>query len=173
MGCDLSKNKLLDLYYEEGSKRHLLKIKKHSDECAECQDYLNLLQKTQNLSSQIPEVEPPLDAFDKIMGNLPIQKRKEKRQPSIYKNPVFGILGGMLAIFIFVGLVSHLLVLWGGWEYLKRFDILQVMGPLLTTLCGVVLFGFFATLSLAPVLVLSNQNGRSTIIKKSFQGVMT
>ena len=161
MNCDMNKNRLLTLYFHEGSRREELKIKKHVDGCNHCREYLLTLERTDRMLQGWKEESPLPGTLNLIMANIPQKQLKPaaaRPAPSLSLAPILTILLSIAAILGIISLVHEKITLLPFWETVKAWGIVRLFGPFGVTAILFFLFGIFVTLSLAPVLILELQS---------------
>ena len=157
--CDMNKNRLLTLYFHEGTRREEREIQKHVNGCSDCRDYLLTLDQT-NQTLQHWENQSPLpNTLDLIMANIPVKQMKPAAvRPTLSIAPILTILFSIVAILGIIFLVHDKIALLPFWEALKEWWLVRFFGSFGVTTLLFFLLGIFVTLSLAPILILDLQS---------------
>lgn len=153
--CKMNKNKLLALYFQEGTKREEREIRKHVDTCAECRAYLLSLDKLDRTLHLSQDEEPLPNTLDLIMAEIPVKQRKPGVvKPAVSFTPILSLVFSVAAILSAILFLHDKIALLPFWETLKECWCVKILGSMGTTTMLIFLFGLFITLALSPVLIL-------------------
>jgi hypothetical protein len=157
--CHLNKNRLLTLYFSEGSEREIRKMRAHLDRCPDCRDYLLLLEQTDHTLHHWHDEPPPSQTLDLILAHLPRTRMKPAAvRPAISTAPLVLIALFILSILGIAFSLHDKIRLLPVWQRLQEFFLVQLLGSLGTAMIFFFLVGVFVTLSLAPILILESQS---------------
>lgn len=155
----MNKNRLLTLFFHEGTPREEKEIQKHVDECGDCRDYLLTLDRTHQTLFEWKDEAPLANTLDMILADIPETRMipaAAKPAPAIA--PLLLILASILAILGTILLVHDKVMLLPIWETVKEWAPVQFFGSFGVTTILFFLVGIFVTLSLAPILILELQS---------------
>jgi len=162
--CDMNKNRLLTLFFHEGTLREEREIQKHVNGCSDCRDYLLTLDRTNQTLQQWKNESPLPNTLDLIMANIPAKQMKSAAvRPAISIIPILTILFSIVAILGIIFLVHDKVTLLPFWETLKEWWLVRFFGSFGVTTILFFLLGIFVTLSLAPVLILDLQSKKYSL----------
>lgn len=153
--CKMNKNKLLALYFNEGTKREEREIRKHVDTCDECRAYLSSLDKLDQTLHLWQDEEPLPGTLDLIMAEIPVNRRKPaEAKPAFSFTPILSLVFSAAAILTAIIFLHDKIMLLPFWETIKECWCVKAFGSFGTTAMLVFLFGLFITLAITPVLIL-------------------
>ena len=156
--CDMNKNRLLTLYFHEGTDREEQEIQNHVNQCKDCRDYLLTLEQTNQTLHQWKDEQPHPNTIDSIMANIPEKQVKPVvSRPIISIAPILMILFSTITILGIIFLDHDKITLLPFWQTLKEWGPVQFFGSFGVTTILFFLFGILVSLSLAPVLILDLQ----------------
>lgn len=155
----MNKNKLLTLYFHEGSEREEEKIQEHVLGCSECREYILNLEQTEKSLVQWKDEKPRPDTLDLIMQNIPQKQIKPaKSKTAVPLFPLLAIIFSAAAILTFIVLVKDKITRFPFWKTIESLWIVQQLGPFGVTAFLVFLLGFVLTLSLTPILIFESRS---------------
>jgi hypothetical protein len=155
----MNKNRLLTLYFHEGTDREEQEIQNHVNQCNDCQDYILLLDQTNQTLHKWSDHQPHPDTWDLIMAKLPKKQMKPAiAKPIISITPILMILFSIAAILGIIFLVHDKMTLLPIWQTLKEWGPIRFFGSFGVTTILFFLFGILVSLSLAPALILDFQS---------------
>ena len=154
----MNKNRLLTLYFHEGTRREEQEIQKHVNGCRDCRDYLLKLDQTNQTLRQWKNESPLPNTLDLIMANIPAKQMKPAvARPAVSVIPLLTILFSIVAILGILFLVHDKVTLLPFWETLKEWWPVRFFGSFGAATILFFLLGILVTLSVAPVLILDLQ----------------
>ena len=157
--CDMNKNRLLMLYFHEGTDREEQEIQNHVNQCKDCQDYLLTLEQTNQTLHKWTDQQPHPNTMDLIMAKLPEKQMKPAAaRPIISIAPILMILFSIITILGIIFLVHDKMTLLPIWQTLKEWGPVEFFGSFGVTMILFFLFGILVSLSLAPALILDFQS---------------
>lgn len=150
-----NKNRLLDLYFHEGTKWKNKRTRNHVLKCLECKDYLKGLEETDVVLKKWNDEPPNPKTLELIIEMVP--EKKVQVSPSKLElplKPFVQIFGSVVFIILFNLLIQTRITLLPIWESIENIWLVQILGNF-----GVITLLFFAiasfiTLSLTPVFLL-------------------
>ncbi|HEX2868174.1 MAG TPA: hypothetical protein VHO03_14105 [Ignavibacteriales bacterium] len=161
MYCD-NKNHLLDLYFHEGSEKERAEMAEHVKQCNSCREYLEGLEETMNLLSELKEEEPAKDLFGSILAEVSVSVTKpSKKKTGVDLLPVLQIAFGEIFLFSLIYFIKSQITLLPFWNILEKNWIIQSIGGAGVSVVLVLIAGSFITLAMAPVLLLESDRKKS------------
>ncbi len=157
MYCN-NKNYLLDLFYNEGTKAHLIDIKNHVENCEVCKQNFEELKKTLQIFDSVKTEKPApivLENLIKTVNNTMPEVETNNLESSKFIRPIIEIIFSLIFVFTIIYLISLKLSLSKIWEYLKVNSIVNAIGPTGVAVIIFLMLGTFITLAISPVLLLS------------------
>lgn len=148
-----NKDTLLSLFYQEFPALEEQKIREHLADCADCREYMRVLNRMNVTLSQWPETKPAANTFERILANIPPERlRASFVKPAVSARPIFNIAFAMLSILLLIYFVQNEISMLPLWQSLAPSWIFQVLGSF--GFVALLFFGIgtFITLSLAPIL---------------------
>lgn len=153
--CRMNKNKLLTLYFHEGSKGEQREIQKHVDRCCDCRDYLLSLEKVDFRLQQWQDEAPLPGTLDLIMAEIPVtQTKPAEARPTLSITPMLTLVFSVISVLTAIFFLHDKIALLPFWETLKECWCFRLFGSVATATMLIFLLGLFITLSLSPVLIL-------------------
>lgn len=165
--CNINKNRLLALYFHEGTEREEKKIRGHVEQCSECRDYLLQLEETTHLLNSVTEVKPLDGTLDMIVDTLPlnapetIQTVEWAKTDILPVKSIISIVGILLFItgsLVFLYFFHDKLDFLPFWDALEKSWAGKYLGSWGMAAILFFLFGTFISMALTPVLILENQS---------------
>jgi len=150
-----NKNKLLTLFYHEGTKREEKKIRDHVRACESCQQYLETLGQISNALGRWRDEQPSPETLDFIMARISIAPLKSARsQPIIATKPMVQIAFAIGLILSLIYLIQYKIEVLPIWQSLEQWWFIEAIGSFGVALILFFCLGTFITLALAPILIL-------------------
>jgi len=153
--CGFSKNRLLELHFNEGSGRDRQTARDHVAHCSQCRDYMATLDQTNQSLQAWPREEPAPDSWEKVLFQLPaLEEERDESKPVLSVFPVVLIGLSALACLGFIFLLDNVLDFIPLWQSLKSSVVGDVLGSYGLTALLFFLVGTLITLSMSPVIIL-------------------
>jgi hypothetical protein len=160
--CNINKNRLLTVYFHEGTDKEEREIGKHIDQCDECRDYLALLGKTDNTLLHWKEEKPLPKTLDLILETIPREQPKEVEATSgAPVVPLLALLFSIIGIFNIISFVHEKITMLPFWSAIADSWPVRFLGSFGVTAILFFLVGIFLTLALTPVLILDAQSKKN------------
>ena len=160
--CNINKNHLLDLYFNEYSGKGEAALRKHAGQCPECRDYLSTLAQTDRVLHRWQDQVPHPHTLDFILENLPeTLPEPEPAAPNTATVPVAPFLKIVVSIVAILGvlvLFHDKLTRFAFWETVQQWWFVKLFGSLGVSAVLLFLLGTFITLALSPILILESQS---------------
>lgn len=157
--CEMNKNHLLGLFFHEGTEREEKKIRDHVRQCAQCQEYLTVLEQTRDLLHQWPDEKPRTDTLDQIMKNVPRPMVEQTAmKPAFTLMALLWIPLSAIAILATILLVKDKLTRLPLWQTIENLWVVQQLGSFGVTALLVFLVGITITLALTPILIFESRS---------------
>ena len=161
-----NKNRLLDLYFKEGTKWGNKRTRNHVQKCLECNDYLKDLEETDIVLRKWGDEPPNPHTMEMICDIIP--DRKGKESPSkceLPLSPFIHIFVPIVFIILFIFFIQTRITLLPIWKSIEDMWLVQIFGRFGITTILFFTISTFITLSLTPFLF--NEN-RSKIKKRLY-----
>lgn len=161
MYCE-NKNKVLDLFFNEGSQHHKSEIRGHVENCAACREYLTQLKNTSEKLDRWEDERPSSKVFENILADVSSSIPKPVRQKQ--NSPLLAILQiafGELFLIAIIYILNMKLTLAPFWNSIRNNWLVDSIGSVGIAVIIVLIAGTFIALSLAPILLYESR-------KKSF-----
>ncbi|MDN5199798.1 hypothetical protein QQ008_00450 [Fulvivirgaceae bacterium BMA10] len=150
---------LLSYYYEELDASSMKEIQAHLDDCEICMQYVSMLKAMEGALDRLDTALPASNTFDLVMDS--IEKESMKRTEVVEKKPVmpnwlfaFFVLGLFSIVYFFHSAIAALPWL----APLEQIGIWAGLGSLIKTILLFTIIGLFASLAMAPVLVMEGED---------------
>ncbi|MCU7501133.1 MAG: hypothetical protein HF300_17305 [Ignavibacteria bacterium] len=161
MYCE-NKNHLLDLYFHEGSEEDHAEVAEHIKTCQSCREYLESLDGTMNLLSELKEEEPRGDLFGSILREVSVPVIKPtKKKTGVELLPVLKIAFGEIFLFALVYFIKIQITLLPFWNIIEKNWIIRSLGDTGVSVALVLIAGSFITLAMAPILLMESNRKNS------------
>ncbi|MCU7496140.1 MAG: hypothetical protein HF314_18765 [Ignavibacteria bacterium] len=161
MYCE-NKNRILDLYFLEGSEDERTEVTEHMKNCESCRKYLESLKDTMNLLSELKEEEPAKDLFSNILSEVSVLvPQPSKKKPGVDLIPVLQIAFGEVFLFSLIYFIKIQIALLPFWNMIEKNWIIQSLGDTGVSVALVLIAGSFITLAMAPVLLMESDRKNS------------
>lgn len=148
-----NKDTLLSLFYQELPSLEEQKIREHLAGCADCREYMRVLNRMNVSLSQWPETKPAADTFERILANIPPERLQASFvKPAVPARPIFNIAFAMFSILLLIYFVQSKVSMLPLWESLSQYWIVQTLGSFGFVALAFLSIGTFITLALAPIL---------------------
>jgi len=150
-----NKNKLLQLFENEGSERELKALHAHVADCPRCAQYLQRLQRIEKALNQLDEATPPSHSFILIQNE--IRRRAAlpvPDPPAIRMRPLIQIMGVIGTMLTLVFIIQRWLIPTAVWDRLQECELVTILGQYGSLLVLVFVLISFFVLAFTPILIL-------------------
>jgi hypothetical protein len=157
--CNINKDRLLSLYFQEEKSKEEPGIENHVRHCKECRDYLLMLEQTDNALQQWKEEKPMPGILDSIMANIPeVQKKPVVNKAGLSVVHIILILFSIVGILNIIYWVHENIEILPFWDKVRDMWVVKFLGSFGVSTVLFFLVGIFLTLALTPPLILELQS---------------
>lgn len=159
-----NKNNILALFYHEATERDEKKLMSHIQQCESCQEYLETLNRAEQLLNKLPDETPLPETFYVIMENIsPIKVSPIEVRPGFSIKPIMQIAFSLALILISIYIVQIKISLLPFWQSLKGWWFVQAFGGFGIVTILFFCIGTFFTLALTPILFLKTKQFNNAV----------